>query len=39
MKHYIINLDEARNFLDNHLKSKTKNVELLAGGDWSAVNL
>ena len=36
MKHYIINLDEARSFLDNHLKSKTKDVELLTGGDWSA---
>lgn len=36
MKHYIVNLDEARNFLDNHLKSKSENVELLTGGDWSA---
>jgi hygromycin-B 4-O-kinase len=36
MKHYIINLDEARNFLDKHLKVQAQGVELLNGGDWSA---
>jgi hygromycin-B 4-O-kinase len=36
MKHYIVSLEEARQFLDSHFSLKTTQVELLNGGDWSA---
>jgi energy-coupling factor transporter ATP-binding protein EcfA2 len=37
MKHYIVNLDEARNFLDKPSQVKDySDVDLLTGGDWSA---
>ena len=36
MKHYIVSLEEAAQFLDSHFSSKVTQVELLNGGDWSA---
>ena len=36
MKHYIVSLEEAEQFLNGHFSSKITQVELLNGGDWSA---
>lgn len=36
MKHYIVSLEEAEQFLSSHFNSKVTHVELLNGGDWSA---
>lgn len=36
MKHYIVNLDEAKSFLKDHFQSQATDVEALNGGDWSA---
>lgn len=36
MKHYIVSIEEAKQFLNNHVGSKVTQVELLNGGDWSA---
>lgn len=36
MKHYIVSLGEAKQFLNNHLGSSVTRIELLNGGDWSA---
>ena len=36
MKHYIVSLEEAKQFLSSHFNSKVTHVELLNGGDWSA---
>ena len=36
MKHYIVSLEEAEQFLNGHFSSKIAQIELLNGGDWSA---
>lgn len=36
MKHYVITLKEAESFLKDHLQNKSRQVEDLNGGDWSA---
>lgn len=36
MKHYVVTLDETKDFLKDHFQNKAKDVEALNGGDWSA---
>lgn len=36
MKHYVVSVNEAGEFLEQHLGLTIKNVEALTGGDWSA---
>jgi hygromycin-B 4-O-kinase len=36
MKHYVISLDQAKSFLNDHFQAKVDQVEALNGGDWSA---
>ncbi len=36
MKHYVITLDQAKSFLNDHFQTKVDQLEALNGGDWSA---